>query len=106
MSTIPVRSKEVARTDGLRRLSTVFHASDIVWLVEAAYDAYAQVWNFDMLRQGAQGNWVVQRYSYDIHNDIQHYRGERVVANDQLPAIRAKAERYDSAAWAAGTVPA
>lgn len=106
MSTIPVRSKEVARTDGLRRLSTVFHASDLVWLVEASYDAYAQVWHFDMLRQGAQGSWVIQRFSYDIHNDIQHYRGERVVANDQLHAIRAASKRYDSAAWAAGTATA
>lgn len=106
MSTIPVRTQEAARTDGLRRLATIFHASDMVWLVEASYDAYTQLWHFDMLRQGAQGSWVIQRYSYDRHNDIQHYRGERAVANDQLQAIRAKAERYDSARWADGSVPA
>lgn len=103
MSTIPVRTPEAARTDGLRRLAKVFHTSDLVWLVEASYDAYMQIWHYDMLRQGANGNWVIQRYSYDIHNDIQHYRGERVVADAQLKAIRAKAERYDSALWATGT---
>jgi hypothetical protein len=76
----------------------------LVWLVEATYDDYAQVWLFDVLRQGAKSGWVIQRFSYDLHNDIQHYRGEKAIADSQVRATRAKAQLFDIAAWQDGTV--
>lgn len=103
MSTIPVRSSSSARVDGLRRLAHTLRRSELVWLVSATYDDYAQVWLFDLLRQGAKGAWVIQRYSYDIHNDIQHYRGETAVADSHVRATRAKAQPFDIAAWQDGT---
>lgn len=63
MSTIPVRSSSSARIDGLRRLAHTLRRSELVWLVDATYDDYAQLWLFDLLRQGAKGSWVVQRFA-------------------------------------------
>lgn len=102
MSTIPVPSSSSARVSGLQRLAATLRRADLVWLVTATYDADAQVWHFEILRQGAQGSWVVQRYAYDIHNDIQHYRGEQFVADDLVRALRAKAQRFDIAGWQDG----
>ena len=106
MTTVPVPSSSAARVDGLRRLAATLRRSDLVWLVSAEYDSAAQVWHFELLRQGAQGAWVIQRYAYDIHNDIQHYRGEYTVANDQVRTVRAKAQRFDIGAWQDGTASA
>jgi hypothetical protein len=57
-----------------------------------------------VLRQGAKGGWVIQRFTYDLHNDIQHYRGETAVADSQVRATRAKAQPFDIGAWQDGTV--
>jgi hypothetical protein len=103
MSTIPVRSSSSARVDGLRRLAHTLRRNELGWLVAANYDDYAQVWLFDVLRQGAKGGWVIQRFSYDLHNDIQHYRGETAVADNLVRATRAKAQEFDIAAWQDGT---
>jgi hypothetical protein len=102
MSTIPVRSSSSARVDGLRRLAHTLRRGELVWLVNATYDDYAQLWLFDLLRQGAKGTWVIQRFAYDLHNDIQHYRGEMAVPDSQVRATRAKAKPFDIADWQDG----
>lgn len=103
MTTLPVRSSSSARVDGLRRLAATLRRGELVWLVAATYDDYLQVWLFDVLRQGAHGRWVIQRYNYDLHNDIQHYRGESAVSDGQLRSLRVSAQTFDVAGWQDGT---
>ena len=106
MSTTSVRTSSTARVDGLRRLAATLRRGELVWLVSANYDDYMQVWFYELLRQGEHGRWVIQRFHYDIHNDIQHYRGEVVVDDQQLRSVRAQAQRIDVAAWQAGEISA
>jgi hypothetical protein len=76
-------------------LGRMFAAGEPVWLSDTRYNAVELLWDVDLVRPGAQGRWMFQRYSYDTSAGILHFRGERLLGEEELAALRRSGRRIN-----------
>ncbi len=79
-----------------RTVATMFRPDETIWLVREELDPEGPVWRLDFLRRGAQGEWLYQRYSYDIPTRVVYFRGARPVATDELTRLRRHGTRFNN----------
>jgi hypothetical protein len=70
-----------------------------VWLVGTRYDPVGPGWLLDIVRQGAIGRWVRQRYMFDEAAQVLHYRGETPLSNAEFHAARREGTLFSVAEW-------
>jgi hypothetical protein len=51
-------------------------------------------WDINILRQGASGRWMQQRYRFDAQSDILHFLGEAALNDAEFREMRRKGTRF------------
>ncbi len=72
----------------------MFRANEQVWLLDEQYDSVEAVWRVDLLRVSDQGQWLHQRYKYDMATGVVFFMGESPVAVEQVRVTRRAARRF------------
>jgi hypothetical protein len=73
-----------------RRMARTFRDNERVWLVGTRYDPVLPGWLVDIVRQGATGRWVRQRYLFDESAKILHFRGESALSDAEFRLARSQ----------------
>jgi len=79
---------EQGLAEGRRRLARTFRENERVWLLGTRYDPVLPGWLLDIVRQGATGRWVRQRYMFDEAAQILHFRGESPLSDAEFRLAR------------------
>jgi hypothetical protein len=90
---------EVGLAEAKRRLALTFRRSEMVWLVGERYDPTTPAWYLDVVRQGATGRWVRQRFRYDTQARVLYYMGESVLTDAEFRDIRKSGAVFPVADW-------
>lgn len=90
---------EESLADARRRMARTFRRDELVWIIAERYDAHAAAWLIDVLRQGAEGRWMRQRYRYDSQAGVLYFLGESAIEPGSFRALRREGSPFDVAAW-------
>ena len=82
-----------------RHLARTFRRDELVWLAAEQYDPATPAWRLDIVRQGATGRWVRQRYRFDEQAQVLYFMGERALSDAEFRAERRTAARFPVAEW-------
>ena len=74
--------------EGQRLLARIFRRNERVWLAGTRYDPVLPGWQIDIVRQGAAGRPVRQRYLFDEAAQILHFRGESALSDAEFRRAR------------------
>lgn len=85
--------------DARRLMARTFRADELVWIAAERYDEPAAAWLIDVVRQGAEGRWMRQRYRFDIPAAVLYFMGESALDPAAFRALRRLATPFDIAAW-------
>ncbi|GAB4126846.1 MAG: hypothetical protein Fur005_13600 [Roseiflexaceae bacterium] len=96
---LPIPSREDAYTHTLHLLAQALRSNEQVWLIGQQFDEAQTTWLIDILRRGAMGKWVRQRYRYDAQSGTLHFRGERTLGEAELNEARRDGEPFDIVSW-------
>ena len=88
---------EVGKTEARKRLRHMFRPGEHVWLLDERYNSAASAWDLDILRQGAAGRWVRQRYRFDTQDEVLYFLGESSLTDDQFREARRHASLFQPA---------
>lgn len=84
--TVPSREQAYAQT--LEHLAIVFQRNEKIWIVHEHYDDHEISWAIDVVRRGSMDRWVRQRYRFDAQPETLHFRGERIINEQELDLAR------------------
>src|SRR5262245_13200817 len=90
---------EEGLVEAKRLLARIFRRGERVWLLGTRYDPLTPGWLLDILRQGASGRWVRQRYMFDEAAQVLHYLGESTLDDAEFRAARRGAAIFPVAKW-------
>ena len=82
-----------------RRLAQTFRRSELVWLLSERYDPVTPSWLIDIIRQGAMGRWVRQRYRFDEQAEVLYFLGESALRDDEFRAARRAGTIFPVPEW-------
>jgi hypothetical protein len=99
----PLPTPEEGLVEGKRLLARILRLGERVWLVGTRYDPVGPGWLIDIVRQGANGRWMRQRYMFDEAAQVLHYRGESALSDDAFRAARREGVTFSVAEWQART---
>lgn len=85
---------ETVRTKARQMLAKTFFPGELVWLLDERYEPIMPAWDMNILRQGAAGRWMHQRYRFDAQSDILHFLGEDALSDAGFREIRRKGTRF------------
>src|SRR5262245_19133411 len=94
-----VPTPEEGLTEAKRRQALTFRRSEMVWLVGERYDPTTPAWNLDVVRQGATGRWVRQRFRYDEQAKVLYYMGESALGDAEFRDARRSGAVFPVADW-------
>jgi len=86
------RESLAARDAALRQL---FVPGEPVWLLGERYDAIELLWNVELVCREPLGQWALRRYTYDASSGILHFRGERLLHDDEFMRYRSQSRRLN-----------
>ncbi len=92
-------SQEAAHDAAYRSLAHQLGAAEKIWIVREQFHPHEIFWDLDIVRQGAQGDWVRQRYRYDGQSETIYYLGESALSVAEFRAARKSLPRFDVVAW-------
>jgi hypothetical protein len=90
---------EEGLVEAKRLLARTFRRGERVWLLGTRYDPIGPGWLIDIVRQGAAGRWVRQRYMFDEAAQVLHYRGESTLDDAEFRAARREGSIFSIAEW-------
>jgi hypothetical protein len=90
---------EEGLVEAKRLLARILRRGERVWLLGTRYDPITPGWLLDILRQGAAGRWVRQRYMFDEAAQVLHYRGESTLDDAEFRAARRAGVVFSVAEW-------
>ncbi|GEM_PF-705980 len=99
LAALPIPSQDQARNDALHQMAKSFQANEQIWLVEQNYDDAHTTWLLDVVRRGAMGHWVRQRYRFDGQAETLYFLGERTLSAAEVSAARAAGSPFPVAEW-------
>ena len=82
-----------------RRIALTFRRNELVWLMAEHYDPTTPAWNIDMIRQGANGQWVRQRSRFDEQAQVLYFLGESALRDDEFRAARRAGTIFPVSDW-------
>jgi hypothetical protein len=84
----PLSSDPNSKDERDQHLAIKFKSSESVWLVNEQYDTSKEMWKVDMVRLGKAGQWVRQRYTYEIVTKVVYFYGEIPVTTTEFSSLR------------------
>jgi hypothetical protein len=90
---------EEGLVEAKRLLARTLRRGQRVWLLGTRYDPITPGWLLDIVRQGAAGRWVRQRYMFDEAAQVLHYRGESTLSDAEFRAARRDGSIFSVAEW-------
>jgi hypothetical protein len=90
---------EEGLVEAKRCLARIFRRGEHVWLLGTRYDPITPGWLIDIMRQGAAGRWVRQRYMFDEAAQVLHYRGESTLGDAEFRVARREGAIFSVAEW-------
>ena len=90
---------EEGLVEAKRLLARIFRRGERVWLIGTRYDPITPGWLIDIVRQGAAGRWVRQRYMFDEAAQVLHYLGESALGDAEFRAARRAGTIFSVAEW-------
>jgi len=90
---------EEGLAEAKRRLARIFRRDELVWLMDERYDPITPSWLIDIVRQGATGRWVRQRYCFDEQAEVLYFLGERALGDAEFRAARREGSLFPVADW-------
>jgi hypothetical protein len=90
---------EEGLVEAKRLLARIFRRGERVWLLGTRYDPIGPGWLIDIMRQGAAGSWVRQRYMFDEAAQVLHYRGESKLGDAEFRVARREGTIFSIAEW-------
>jgi hypothetical protein len=94
-----VPTSEEGLAEAKRRLALTCRRSEMIWLIGERYDPATPAWNLDVVRQGAIGGWVRQRYRYDEQAKVLYYMGESALSDAEFRDARRSGAVFPVADW-------
>lgn len=85
---------ETVRAKARRLLAKTFFPGELVWLLAERYEPVMPAWDMDIVRQGASGRWMRQRYRFDAQSDILHFLGEDALSDAEFRDLRRRGTRF------------
>jgi hypothetical protein len=82
---------EASRREARRRLALTLARDELVWVLQEHYNPQQTLWHIDVMRSGAGGRWVRQRYRYDAQAEILYFLGESALSDEQFQKARSSA---------------
>lgn len=79
---------EAGLAEARRRLARTFQRDELVWQMGERYDPTTPAWNIDLVRQGAAGRWMRQRYRFDEQAQVLYWLGESALSDAEFRAAR------------------
>lgn len=98
-SSIEPPTPEESLHDARQRMARTFRRDEFVWIIAERYDEHAAAWLIDVLRQGAEGRWMRQRYRYDVAAGVLYFLGESAVDRQTFRELRRASTLFDVPAW-------
>ena len=92
-----IPTPEAGRAEARKRLRHMFRPGELIWLLSERYNSAAGAWDIDILRQGAAGRWVRQRYRFDTQDEVLYFLGESSLTDDQFREARRSGRLFPSA---------
>jgi hypothetical protein len=65
-------------------------------MLDEEYQTIGPTWQFDLVRQGVQGRWMMQRYRYDIPSGTLHFTGEYAIDDETFVVARQRGKQIDT----------
>jgi hypothetical protein len=96
---VELPTPEEGLVEAKRWLARTFRRNEHIWLAGTRYDPIGPGWLLDVVRQGAIGGWVRQRYMFDEAAQVLHYRGETALSDDEFRALRRASPLFSVAEW-------
>ena len=93
---IDERSPDESLAEGKQRLAQTLRRGELTWLLSQQYDATTG-WRLDLLRQGALGRWMQQRYRYDEQSGVLYFLGESALSDAEFREARRRATSFPEA---------
>jgi hypothetical protein len=90
---------EEGLAEAKRRIALTFRRNELVWLMAEEYDPTTPAWNIDVMRQGANGQWVRQRSRFDEQAQVLYYLGETPLSTKEFRAARQQGQIFSVADW-------
>ncbi len=85
---------EIVRAKARHLLAKTFFQGELVWLLDERNEPVMPAWDMNILRQGAAGRWMHQRYRFDAQSDILHFLGEDALSDAEFREMRRKGTRF------------
>jgi hypothetical protein len=90
---------EEGLAEGKRRLARTFARGELIWLAAERYDPTTPAWIIDIVRPGAAGCWVRQRYRFDEQAQVLYFLGESPLGDDAFRAVRRQSPIFPVDHW-------
>ncbi|NOK59732.1 MAG: hypothetical protein GFH27_549285n256 [Chloroflexi bacterium AL-W] len=90
----PLSSAPESQNEARQRLAHTFRPGELVWLVREHYDAHSLAWDTDILRQGAEGRWMIQRYRFDVQAEVLYFLGESSLNDEEFRKARQTSDTF------------
>lgn len=90
---------EEGLVEAKRRMARTFNGNELVWLMQERYDPTTPAWNIDVVRQGALGCWMRQRYRFDEQAEVLYWLGESALSDAEFRAARRNGKLFPVAEW-------
>ena len=90
---------EEGLAEGKRRLAQTFQRGELIWLVDERYDPTTPAWIIDIVRPGAAGCWMRQRYRFDEQAQVLYFLGESPLSDEAFRAVRRQSPLFPVDQW-------
>jgi hypothetical protein len=67
--------------------------------MDERYDPTTPAWNIDIVRQGATGRWMRQRYRFDEQAQVLYFLGESALSDAEFRAARRNGTVFPVPDW-------
>lgn len=84
----PLPTAAESRPNALNRLTATLHDDELTWLVEERFNDQEATWYLGVVRMGANGRWMRQRYRFDAQSQTLYYLGERALSDAEFRDAR------------------
>ncbi len=76
------------------RLAILFQPYERVWILEQTYNSQMTQWLIDLVRMGKRGQWMHQRYIYEVPSQVIYFRGEVPLSEAEFANVRRSATNF------------
>ncbi|NJM06818.1 hypothetical protein HC891_12475 [Candidatus Gracilibacteria bacterium] len=93
---LPTSDESASRSRRDAMVQVMLHADELAWMVDEKYLNEGPTWQFNLIRQGEQSRWMLQRYRYDIPSGTLNFTGEYSIDDEAFALVRQHGVKIDT----------